>query len=180
MKNLLMNLKIKRMDKNRMIKTVSGKYIDVFDADENSIIIEDIAHGLSHQCRFGGHVKEFYSVAEHCIWMAERATKENELDALLHDASEAYLLDLPKPIKNGLMEYVEVEHDLMTVISKKFNFTYPIKESVKILDKLAFEFERKNKLNDNTFPSLSPKEAKEKFLLLYYQILKRQNNLITV
>ena len=165
---------------NRTIKTVTGKYIDVFDPDPNLICIEDIAHGLSNQCRFGGHVKEFHSVAEHCIWMAEKAEPEDKLEALLHDASEAYILDFPKPIKNYMLEYQELEHHLMKAISIKFGFSYPINEKIKALDNLSFEYERVNKLNANTFKSMTPKKAEKRFLELYQKIMEQQSNLITL
>ena len=173
-----MKQKTKKM-KNRTIKTISGIYIDVFDPDPDLIFIEDIAHGLSNNCRFGGHVQEFYSVAEHCIWMAERALPEDKLEALLHDASEAYLLDLPKPIKNSMLEYQEVEYHLMVAISMKFGFAFPLNERVKELDALSFEYEKANKRDANNFESMSPKQAKKRFLELYEEITQKKSNLIT-
>lgn len=165
---------------SRTIKTVTGKYIDVFEPDPDLICIEDIAQGLSNQCRFGGQTKEFHSVAEHCIWMAERAEPEDKLAALLHDGSEGLGLgDLAKPIKNYMIEYQEVEHNLMRAIAMKFGFQYPINERVKELDHASFEFERENKMNANTFKSMLPTEAKERFLELYEEIMEQQNILIT-
>ena len=166
--------------KSRTIKTVSGIYIDVFDPDPDLITIEDIAHGLSNNCRFGGHVQEFHSVAEHSIWMAERALPEDKLEALLHDGSEAYILDFPKPIKNHMLEYQEVEYHLRVAIGMKFGFKYPINERVKELDVLSFEYEKANKRDANTFQSMTPKEAKKRFLELYHEITEKQNNLITI
>ena len=168
------------MNNERAIRTVTGKSIDVFDPDFDSICIEDIAHGLSNNCRFAGQVKEFYSVAEHSIWMAERAKPEDKLEALMHDGSEAYMLDLPKPIKNSMLEYQEVEYHLMKAISIKFGFSYPINENVKELDKMALDFERENKMKQNSFKSMTPTQAKERFLELYEEIMKQENNLVTI
>ena len=166
---------------NRLIKTFTGKYIDVFDPNPNDICIEDIAQGESNQCRFGGQTKEFHSVAEHSIWMAERAEPRDKIACLFHDGSEGLGLgDLPKPIKNSMLEYQEVEDVLMRAISIKFNFEYPLNERVKALDKLSYEYERDNKLNANTFKSMTPKEARERFIELYEEIMEEQNNLITI
>ena len=70
-----------------VIRTFTGKYVDVFNLKEEDICIEDIAHALTTICRFGGHCKYHYSVAEHTIWMVYHSPKEIKLDCLLHDAS---------------------------------------------------------------------------------------------
>lgn len=134
------------------IRTRSGQYLDVFNPDPEKILIEDIAWALSNIPRFGGHLSVFYSVASHslsvfdivCIQSPED-TKENNMllrGALLHDASEAYLMDLPSPIKNRMPEYQTVEANLMNVIADKFNFVgfdkHPL---VKAADKAALEDE---------------------------------------
>ncbi len=108
------------------INTYSGRQVDVFDPDPADIVIGDIAHALSHQCRWGGHTKEFYSVAHHSLLVALKVPDELKLAALLHDASEAYLVDLPRPIKANLPGYVAAENHLMHVIAKKFGFEWPM------------------------------------------------------
>lgn len=110
------------------IRTFTGKYMNVFEPTEDMICIEDVAHALSNQCRFGGHLPKFYSVAQHSLMCCEMATPERKLEALLHDASEAYLLDVPKPIKQRLSNYKEIEDNLMRLIAKKFGFQYPLSE----------------------------------------------------
>lgn len=116
------------------IRTFSGMWIEVFDPKPEHILIEDIAHALSNQCRFGGHLPKFYSVAMHSILCAELVPREHKLGALLHDASEAYLLDVPKPIKNRLTNYVEIEDRLMQVIADKFGFEWPLAPEIKKAD----------------------------------------------
>jgi uncharacterized protein len=89
---------------DRRIATYTGKLVDPFDLQEKDISLDDIAHALSMTCRYGGHVGKFYSVAEHCLIMTKHimelhAPVEECRACLLHDADEAYLTDLPNPIK---------------------------------------------------------------------------------
>ena len=124
------------------IRTYSGKYVNVFDPKPEMFCIEDIAHALSHQCRFGGHLPGFYSVADHslnCFFLITE--KKHALAALMHDASEAYLLDIPRPIKQQLANYKEIEHNLMTVLAEVFGFEYPLHPDVKAVDERMLQYE---------------------------------------
>src|SRR5690606_22017653 len=94
--------------------------------------------------RFGGHTQLFYSVAKHCIECSYLVKPENQLAALLHDASEAYLMDIPSPIKNRLTNYKAIEDNLMRTIALKFGFTYPLSDQVKNIDKEMLEQEWSN------------------------------------
>lgn len=154
----------------RLIRTYNGHYFDVFNPNPDQIDIEDIAHSLSLLCRFAGHIKSFYSVAEHSIWVAEKVSKKHALAALLHDASEAYLVDIPKPIKDEIPHYLEIEKDLMSVISKKFNFEFPLSEEVKTYDREALVFEWENKVLSDNFESMDSQTSKNKFLEIYHKI----------
>lgn len=116
------------------IRTFTGKYIDPLNPDPALICIEDIAHALSMLPRFGGHTQRFYSVAQHSIACTEWAPAEHKLAALLHDASEAYLLDIPSPVKKRIPGYAEAEERLMEVIAAKFGFAWPLHEDVKRID----------------------------------------------
>lgn len=124
-----------------IIRTFTGIYINVFNPKPEDICIEDIAHALSNLCRFSGHTVQFYSVAEHSIRVAELVEPQHKLAALLHDASEAYLLDIPTPIKSLFPEYSKAENKLMEVIAEKFGFEYPLPAEVKLADKAMLEFE---------------------------------------
>lgn len=117
------------------IRTFMGHYIDPLNADPSKIEILDIAHALSMQPRFSGHLPRFLSVAEHCCFCFDKAPDEFKKDALLHDASEAYLLDMPSPIKYRIPGYVEIEDRLMKVIALKFGLQYPFHTIVKEIDK---------------------------------------------
>lgn len=160
---------------SREIRTFTGTYIDVFEPKLELINIEDIAHSLSRQCRFGGHVINYYSVAEHSIWVAQRVPKDQKLAALLHDASEAYLVDIPKPIKRHFPQYNDMEDQMMKAISLKFGFQYPFHSSIKEADKAALQWEWDNKVLVDLDPqsNLSPQAAKLKFLDFFYQISNR-------
>ena len=106
------------------IETFTGKRMYFLEPTPDMIDIVDIAHALSHVCRFGGHVTHFYSVAEHSLAVSKLA--ENKLEGLLHDASEAYLVDIPKPIKAYLSNYKEIENKLMGAIAAKFGAGWPV------------------------------------------------------
>lgn len=80
----------------------------------------DIAHALSLLCRYGGHVDRFYSVAEHCVLMSEAVAPEHALWALLHDATEAYVVDVPRPLKRNLPGYKDIESVVMAAIVERF------------------------------------------------------------
>ena len=121
------------LNKNGLLKntpdaifTYSGVFIRPLDPNPADIHIEDIAHALSNQCRWTGHVSRFYSVAEHCLNVSALVSEELRLNALLHDASEAYLADLARPIKKaaGLGEiYLEVEANLQSAIAVRFGIS---------------------------------------------------------
>lgn len=155
------------------IRTWSGARINVFDPHPNDIVIEDIAHGLAMRCRFGGHTKSFHTVAEHCIFMCDNAPFELKLQALLHDASEAYIGDMPSPIKHRLPDYQMLEAALMEAIGRKFGFDgVNLHPTVKALDKAALEWEWEYKVLDDGVESLSIDRVKVLFLQRYQDIIK--------
>jgi len=123
------------------IRTFHGHYINPCEPDSEMISIGDIAHALSMQSRFGGHLPVFYSVAQHCVLACEYVPDEHKLATLLHDASETYLIDVPRPVKRQLPNYKEVEDNLMTVIASKFGFQWPLHESVKHADETMLRLE---------------------------------------
>ena len=151
------------------IRTVSGKYVNVFDPRPEMIDISDIAHALSNQCRFGGHLPKFYSVAQHSFRCCLRIKNwQHKLAALLHDAAEAYLIDVPSPVKAGLSNYKDIEHRLMEVIAEKYGFQYPLHEDVKQIDQEVLEIEWEGLMLGNQaymdFICFSPRRAKSAFL----------------
>lgn len=106
------------------IQTWTGQKVYPLEPDADTIVIEDIAHALSQICRYAGHTERFYSVAEHSVLIAQHlvSPREWKLAALLHDASEAYLGDIPRPLKQ-LPEfefYRTAEKRLQAAINEKF------------------------------------------------------------
>lgn len=159
------------------ILTYSGHYLNVFDPDPEHISIEDIAHGLSHVPRFAGQTQKVINVAEHSINVCHMVEDEFALEALLHDASEAYLMDIPKPIKNRLPDYVAVEHRLMKAISDRFGIPHPNTEEVKRADKEALKAEHYQlRICHGQFCTpLSARKSKEVFLAMYHRITRFQH-----
>jgi hypothetical protein len=111
--------------KDRYLSTFTGKKFFPFAPHPEQIDILDIAHGLSLLCRFSGQCPYFFSVAEHCIYVANSLPTNLQLEGLLHDASEAYLADVPRPLKVGLPEYKTVELTVEAVIAEKFDLAFP-------------------------------------------------------
>lgn len=115
------------MSRPPFIETASGRRFEPLNPDPNEIDIEDVAHALSHQCRYSGHTKVHYSVAEHCVRVADLLWSEEHDDAvqlwgLLHDASEAYLVDIPSPLKATpvFAAYRDAEKALMRAVCARF------------------------------------------------------------
>lgn len=116
------------------IQTFTGGKFSFDNIEQNEIDILDIAHALSNQCRFSGHVRYFYSIAEHSYHCSFLVPAEYALDALLHDASEAYIVDVPKPLKYLLPDYCRIEDRVMAHIASVFGIQYPFHESIKAAD----------------------------------------------
>ncbi|MDY3867829.1 MAG: phosphohydrolase [Pyramidobacter sp.] len=107
------------------IRTFSGRFINPLQPDAEHICIEDIAHALSQMCRAGGHFRSFLSVAQHSVNCCLEAEARGlcvtlRLACLLHDAGEAYLSDITRPVKQFLPEYRKYEDTLLNVIWEKY------------------------------------------------------------
>lgn len=158
-----------------VIRTRSGLYLNLLTPSPEDITIEDIAHGLAHQCRFAGHTCVFYSVAQHSILAADMAPAADKLQALLHDASEAFLADIPRPVKPVLTNYKDIENNLMAVIAKKFGFAWPISDEVKIIDEALLRAEWDNLVitdNPKNLAVWQPRVAKLVFIETFKELTK--------
>ncbi len=138
------------------ILTFTGRYVDPLDLRVADIDIFDIAHALSNQCRYSGHVSTFYSVAEHSVRCARTALAHGEPIeivrwALLHDATEAYLVDLPRPLKHHSAfgePYRLIESDALLVIAAAFGLSPVEPAAVKGYDLTLLATERRDLLPD--------------------------------
>lgn len=132
------------------IHTVSGRWLDPLDPDPASIEIGDIAQALANQCRFGGHCRDFYSVAQHCALVADACrarggSADAALTALLHDAAEAYLVDLPHPLKHRSElgpPFRRAEARLEAAIRERFGLS-PAGPELKRIDRALLATERR-------------------------------------
>ena len=123
--------------------TFSGRRFDPLMMTPEDVVLEDIAHALSLLCRGGGQLKYFYSVGQHCINCMKEAEARGwsprmQLACLLHDASEAYISDIIRPVKVHLSNYMEIEEHIMDKIWQRFG-----------LDELKEEENRRGKQIDD-------------------------------
>jgi hypothetical protein len=107
--------------RNPWIETVGGRRFHFLNPRPEDIDIDDIAHALANTCRYTGHCKKFYSVAEHSVAVSELCP-DAPLAGLLHDASEAYITDIASPVKPFLANYKDLEDVVMMAIANKYNF----------------------------------------------------------
>ena len=132
------------------LQTVSGRWLNPFDPDPEQIDIGDIARALSNQCRFGGHCRAFYSVAQHSVLVSELVAQrggdvEDVFAALMHDAAEAYLGDMPHPIKHRSplgAAFREVEEHLERALRERFGIRADV-AALKPADRALLATERR-------------------------------------
>ncbi|MDE2099462.1 MAG: phosphohydrolase [Patescibacteria group bacterium] len=166
--------------------TYSGKQFWPLDPKPEDICIHDIAHHLSLICRFGGAVRQHYSVAQHSLVVADILPRPLKLRGLLHDATEAYVGDMVRPLKRFMDDYRSVESFVWAAIRAKFNLplsTQEEDEAIKTADNVALVTERRDLLlsfpyawcvKEAPLPQvitpLSAREAEIKFLETFYEL----------
>jgi uncharacterized protein len=111
----------------------SGSIFDLANPEASEIKVEDIAHGLAHTCRFAGQCKAFYSVAEHSVLVSQIVLQAG-LAALFHDAAEAFVGDMSRPLKQLLPEYNKIEKRIERTIFHRFGIEWPAPAEVKTAD----------------------------------------------
>lgn len=173
------------------IRVRSGAYFDLLDPRPDQFTLADIAGGLSKMCRFGGQIDRFYSVAEHSVWCADTAYRDGagvdvQRAALMHDAAEAFIGDVVKPLKIMLPQYHEVERRVEVCIVRKYGLAGtgdwpPVKEIDRAMliaerralftaDKVVWTGEQHVRRLNVTFSCWSPAEAEKAFLLAAHRL----------
>lgn len=165
--------------------TQSLTKIDLDSIRPEDIKIEDIAHSLAHQCRWGGHCPKFYSVAQHCVHAAE-ICRTAKLWALMHDAAEAYVSDLPFPVKERFPDFKRLEDQVHEKIAIRFNLHWPMPRLIKAIDLILYRTEVRDLFGDRfrwepldgitpwseTLVPWSPDRAKEEFLKTFNELTR--------
>lgn len=178
------------------MQTKSGKRFYPTDVPKSIFTITDIAHALSNTCRFGGHTRKFYSVAQHSFIVSViikrlGGSKLDQLIGLMHDVAEAYLVDVPTPVKVLLKGYKEKETEVIAEIYKQLGL--PVQHAitmpaiVKRADAIAlvneardliegdlsdWNFGKELAMDDLDIIPLDPGESKELFLNTYAKLME--------
>jgi len=144
------------------IRLHSGLKFHFLDPQISEVDIRDIAWALSHICRFTGHVKKFYSVAQHCCHVCDILPEEFKLQGLLHDAQEAYCQDLAQPLKQYLPQYKEMELRIEKAMAKKFGIQFPMPAVVKTADMVLLVTEMRDLMRGGDYKNIPFAPMKER------------------
>jgi hypothetical protein len=130
--------------------------VDVLTPDPEAINQIDIAHALSNLCRFTGHTRHFYSVAQHSVLVANLLPRELRFMGLMHDAAEAYVTDMATPLKNLLGNYRELEASVWEAVCIRFGLPLELPPEVKHADLVALATEKRDLMPEHAevWPSL--------------------------
>lgn len=163
---------------NRWIQTYTGKQFWPLSPRWEDVDLLDIAHALAMKCRFTGHCDQFYSVAQHSVLVSQNVPFAQAKQALLHDAGEAYLPDVSRPIKGSLRGFAELEDEVLLAVGRRFNLDNLMTKEIKDADNLLLVTEARDVMGKPPIPwdfpaikplptvikPLPPKQAKDLFL----------------
>ena len=150
----------------------NGSYFNFLEPDESVFSIYDIANALSKCGRFSNQGDNFYSVAEHSVYVSHLVPEEDAMEALMHDASEFVMNDVATPLKRLLPEYKRIEEKVEESIFKRFGLRYPFPPSVKIADKQAFYAEKEQVINNFDDMEYLQGIEKPKITLMFYDHMR--------
>ncbi len=163
------------------ICTYTGKTFHLLLPRQEEICIEDIAHQLSLLCRFNGCCRQFYSVAEHSIRVSNIVPDRLKLSALLHDAHEAYVGDMTRPLKQTFPVYKDISNNIQVVIDDKFG-TNIYQPEIKYADNVLLSTEKRDLMMvqdewaelppplPQVIYTMQPAMAEQMFLLEFYRL----------
>ena len=151
--------------KGDWMQTRSGRDFWPLDPHPEDVDIDDIAHALSNLCRYGGHCKAFYSVAQHSVFVSRVVPAEHALAGLLHDASEAYCVDMPRPIKRFLPDYERIEHGIWLAVAERFGLPAELHPCVKVADDAVLLAEKAQIMGESPHPWSVPGTPADIFIL---------------
>jgi hypothetical protein len=167
------------------IQTFTGNPFDPSDLVPGDFDIRDIAHSLSLQCRFNGHCTTFYSVAEHSVRVSRVCPQDVALWGLLHDLGEAYVGDLPRPVKQEIPGFSEIEDRVLRIATEAFGLTWPMPDEVKRADDLLLVTEFRDLMGPGpghgtftlrplaeTIVPLTAPDAERAFLDRYFELVQ--------
>jgi 5'-deoxynucleotidase YfbR-like HD superfamily hydrolase len=153
------------------MRTMTGKKLDIMNPCVSQIDILDIACGLANKAHFSGQYSGYFSIAEHCMMVANYTPEAYKMVALLHDASEAYIGDMIKPLKVMLPEFQKIENRLQEVIFEAFNLNVNdiqyVKQQDKLIQKMEYDFFYNG---EGELECLSPNDAMNAFLEMFSNI----------
>jgi uncharacterized protein len=165
-------------------KTASGLKFNIFNPREDQVCLTDISLGLSNNGRFTGQSNHFFSIAQHCLLVVDLLPNNIivnnpgiEIMALMHDAAEAYIKDMIKPLKIYFPVFKKIEEKIMKVIASKFDLNLELMPIIKKYDKQSQLIEYKlfyENSNDRNIRYLTPEESHYQFIKKFHELSDRR------